>query len=192
MEHQLVVAVPPPDWQGTESRAISVGSVEMNPGNCIRREQRCRGCDARPLKRGAYGPNLSWKEALPPSADGCRDWQRTLHPLSGKVLPRSVSKAVVPQASFGASSEVLNGRRECFSESMISRAHPAVNEQNLSMERLETIWRYRVGWKGAAIDRYQQTVSLILDATCYRRAERLWQRPPGREAALWCQSPTRD
>jgi hypothetical protein len=83
VEHQLVVAVPPPDWQGTESRAISVGSVEMNPGNCIRREQRCRGCDARPLKRGAYGPNLSWKEPLPQ-----RGWMQrlatTLHPLSGE------------------------------------------------------------------------------------------------------------
>jgi hypothetical protein len=70
VEHQLVVAVPPPDWQGTESRAISVGSVEMNPGNCIRREQRCRGCDARPLKREAYGPTFSWKEALPPAQMG--------------------------------------------------------------------------------------------------------------------------
>src|ERR1700730_4274318 len=75
---------------------------------------------------------------------------------------------------------------------MISRAHPAVNEQKLSMERLETIWRYRVGWKGAAIDRYQKTVSFIVGATCCGRAEPLWQRPLERAAALWSQSPTRN
>jgi hypothetical protein len=39
VEYQIVVAVPPPDWQGAQGRAISVGSVEMNRGNCIRREQ---------------------------------------------------------------------------------------------------------------------------------------------------------